>query len=265
MADILTMFKEIHPIAAFSDNYIWAISDQASDGVCVVDPGDATPVIEYLAQNKLTLTDILITHHHPDHTGGLKELNAKFSPQVYGPQPSNIVGISTYVHDGDCVVLFGHRLSVIEVPGHTLDHVAFYCDEPDPPILFCGDTLFAAGCGRIFEGAPDVMHESLAKLAALQPTTAVYCTHEYTMTNLKFAIAADPDNKTLQSRISEEQDKRAAGLPTLPSSVQLELETNPFLRCNQSALQQSAKSQLGHTASDEIEVFAALRNWKDNF
>ena len=265
MATISNNINVIHPIPAFSDNYIWALLDADQQHACVVDPGDANPVIDYLEANGLTLTDIFITHHHPDHTGGLKTLISEYSPTVYGPEPSGIQGISDYLHEGDTATLFGHRFSIYEVPGHTLDHIAYYCDETDPPLLFCGDTLFAAGCGRLFEGTPAMMHKSLSKLSALDSNTSIYCTHEYTMANLKFANAADPNNGELMARIEREQAKRDQSQPTLPSSVQLELDTNPFLRCDQPALKESASSRLSQPVEDEIEVFAAIRNWKDNF
>ncbi len=261
------MISTIHPIPAFSDNYIWAVSETGSNNVCVVDPGDATPVIQYLNANHLVLSDILITHHHPDHTGGIAELTRRYPARVTGPKPSAITGITDYVAEGNLVELFGHSFSVIEVPGHTLDHIAFYCadTELDKPILFCGDTLFAAGCGRLFEGTPIMMQESLSKLAALDPSTNVYCTHEYTLANLKFALAAEPDNLALQRRNQAEASKREANLPTLPSSVELELATNPFLRCTQQTVIRSAYAQLGRDPKNEVEVFSALRAWKDTF
>ena len=261
------MISTIHPIPAFSDNYIWAASEADSRQVCVVDPGEAQPVIEFLQSNDLQLSDILITHHHPDHTGGIQELASKYSCRVVGPSSSGIKGISEFVSEGDSITLFGQSLSIIEVPGHTLDHIAYYCndDNQKDPILFCGDTLFAAGCGRLFEGTPEMMHESLGKLSALPASTRVYCTHEYTMANLQFAIAADAENAALIERIELEKAKRAAKRPTLPSSIELELATNPFLRCKEPELQASTEMQSGRAPRSEVEVFAALRAWKDSF
>lgn len=261
------MIISIHPIPAFSDNYIWAISSSSGNNVCVVDPGDAVPVINYLESRHLTLTDILVTHHHPDHTGGLKELISRYTPRIFGPGQSNIPGINRIVADGDEVTVFDCTFRVIAVPGHTLDHIAYFHagSEGRPPLLFCGDTLFAAGCGRLFEGTPQQMHASLAKLASLPTRTEVYCTHEYTLANLRFALAADPGNELLQQRLITEQAKRQDSLPTLPSSIRLELETNPFLRCNDPCLVKSAAAQLSTPPSSEVEVFAALRSWKDHF
>jgi len=261
------MISTIHPIPAFTDNYIWAASEADSRQVCVVDPGAAQPVIDYLQSNELQLSDILITHHHPDHTGGIQELAGKYSCRVFGPGSSGIKGITEFVSEGDNITLFGQSLSIIEVPGHTLDHIAYYCNDENQadPILFCGDTLFAAGCGRLFEGTPEMMHESLGKLSALPTGTRVYCTHEYTMANLQFAIAADSDNTALIERIELEKAKRAVKQPTLPSSIGLELATNPFLRCNEPKLQASTQAQSGRTSRNETEVFAALRAWKDSF
>lgn len=260
------MIAKIHPIPAFTDNYIWAILDSDSNNACVVDPGDAQAVMEYLGAHKLNLASIFITHHHPDHTGGLEQLTEQYQPLVYGPESSGIKGITDFVAEGSQVELFGQSFTVLEVPGHTLDHIAFYCDQvSQKPILFCGDTLFAAGCGRIFEGTPEVMYQSLNKLANLSSDTTVYCTHEYTMANLAFAQAAEPSNQKLIDRCARESAKREADQPTLPSSMELELATNPFLRCNEETLRKSAETQLGSAPKNEVEVFSALRGWKDHF
>ena len=259
------MIKRIHPIPAFTDNYIWAIHASDNKHVAVVDPGDAGPVIDYLSGNELELSHILITHHHADHTGGLLKLKAAYDPLVYGPEPSGIAGISTFLHEGDSIELFGQTFNILEVPGHTLDHIAYACQQADPALLFCGDTLFAAGCGRLFEGTPGMMVESLSKLSSLDPATLVYCTHEYTMANLKFASAADGTNAELQRRISREEQKRQQDLPTLPSTIELELATNPFLRCSDEDLVANINQETGAELQDPVEVFAALRSWKDRF
>lgn len=255
----------IYPVPAFSDNYIWTLSKTADQSACVVDPGDAGPVIRYLEEHDLTLTDILITHHHPDHTGGLKELIARFDPRVYGPHNDHIHGISHPLSEGDTVAVLGDTYTVIEVPGHTLDHIAFYCAAAKPPILFCGDTLFAVGCGRLFEGTPEIMHRSLNKLRELSEQARVYCTHEYTLANIKFARQADPENSALKTREGEEQRKRQAGEPTLPSTISRELATNPFLRCDDERLRANVAAHHGNKLKNEIAVFSALRQWKDNF
>ena len=263
------MITKIHPIPAFTDNYIWAVLEANTNNVCVVDPGDARPVIDYLESHNLQLSDILITHHHPDHTGGILQLRDKYSCRVTGPGSSNINGLSEQVAEGDLVSLYDRSFQVIEVPGHTLDHIAFYSaqgnGEKAEPILFCGDTLFAAGCGRLFEGTPAMMHNSLQKLASLPADTKVFCTHEYTLANLKFALAVDANNSLLIDRITIEKEKRNANLPTLPSSIELERSTNPFLRCKENALLASASLRLGNPAANEVEVFSALRAWKDSF
>ena len=259
--------EQIHPIPAFSDNYIWVFANEEGKA-CVVDPGDPAPVAEYLDHHNLTLSHILLTHHHPDHTGGVTALAKRFDLQVIGPANSPFSPIDQAVKENDRVTVLDFQFQVLEVPGHTLDHVAYYCENaPDGagPLVFCGDTLFAAGCGRIFEGNPVMMYQSLQKLACLPSATRVYCTHEYTMSNLQFANAAEPQNSALQERISAAREKRERNQPTLPSTINLELATNPFLRCSEQPLIQSASRQSGDPISDPIEVFATLRHWKDNF
>lgn len=261
------MITKIHPIPAFADNYIWALHAESGSTVCVVDPGDAGPVIEYIEQNQLTLSDILITHHHPDHTGGIAALTARYSPRVSGPGHSNIKGITHVVAEGACVEFGNCVFEVIEVPGHTLDHIAYFHagNTAQAPLLFCGDTLFAAGCGRLFEGTPAQMHASLAKLKSLPHQTEVYCTHEYTLANLAFAKAADPQNQTLGERIKIEKTKREMSQPTLPTSIELELRTNPFLRCTDPDLIHNLIAHIHEKPATEVAVFAALRSWKDRF
>lgn len=259
------MLESIHPIPAFTDNYIWTLTDASSRKAAVVDPGDATPVLDFLAANDLQLSAVLITHHHPDHTGGLETLIREFAPVVYGPNNPAIEGINRPLAEGDTLQLFGADYSILEVPGHTLDHIAYYTESEEPPVLFCGDTLFAAGCGRLFEGTPAMMLESLGKLAALPPDTRVYCTHEYTLANLRFAHAVEPDNPELATRLGQEQAKRANDTPTLPSTLALELQTNPFLRCQHAQLKAAAESHTGAGLRSEVDVFAAIRQWKDSF
>jgi hydroxyacylglutathione hydrolase len=254
----------IAPIPAFDDNYIWLIFDQASRQAFVVDPGDATPVLETLQKLELTLSGVLITHHHFDHVGGLAALRAKFDPVVFGPRNPAIDGISKALGAGDSIEVLGHNFEVLEVPGHTLDHIAYF-HPGDEPLLFCGDTLFAGGCGRVFEGNPPMMLRSLQSLAALPPATRVYCAHEYTLANLAFARAVEPDNAALAHRMDEAQASRSRNEPTVPSDLALELATNPFLRCDQADLQASLRSQGKPTGKSTADVFTTVRGWKDNF
>ena len=254
----------IEPIPAFNDNYIWLLSDPGSSEAFVVDPGDAAPVFATLEARNLTLTGILITHHHFDHTGGLEALSAACNPLVFGPRNPAIAGIKERLAAGDRIQVLGQSFDVLEVPGHTLDHIAFY-HAGSEPLLFCGDTLFAGGCGRVFEGTAPMMHQSLQRLAALPAETRVYCAHEYTLANLAFARAVEPDNEALARRITDAEASRAHNEPTVPSRLALEMATNPFLRCADPALQASLQAQgkLGGESTDEI--FAAVRGWKDNF
>lgn len=257
----------IEPIPAFQDNYIWCLHDGAT--AWVVDPGDAEPVEEFLAARKLGLEGILITHHHSDHIGGVAQLVRTQAPRhVFGPCNPAIAGLTHMLTGGDTVALLGLSLTVIEVPGHTLDHIAYFAERAaeaaSPPLLFCGDTLFAAGCGRLFEGSPEQMYESLQKLAALPAATAVYCTHEYTLANLRFAREVEPDNLALQTRVSDAEQLRRESQPTLPSTLQLELATNPFLRAN-AATVCTAALEHGAVGTGNVQIFAALRKWKDHF
>lgn len=249
------------PVRAFTDNYIWVIQRDAY--AVVVDPGDARPVLQFLRDKQLQLTAILTTHHHADHTGGNLALLAHYPVPVYGPASENIPGITRPLRDAEVVSLpkLMLDLSVLEVPGHTLGHIAYYGTGS----LLCGDTLFAAGCGRLFEGTPAQMAVSLARLAQLPDDTAVYCAHEYTLANIAFALSVDGSNPALIERARVERDKRAADLPTLPSSIGLEKATNPFLRCHTAAVREAAESWAGTSLPDDIAVFAALREMKNGF
>jgi hydroxyacylglutathione hydrolase len=249
-------------VPAFNDNYLWLIHD--GQHAAIVDPGDAAPVLAALAANRLTLGAILLTHHHADHVGGVAVLASAFPGiPVYGPARERIAGLTHPLSEGDQVELtpLPLALQVIDVPGHTLGHIAYHA--PAAGMLFCGDTLFAGGCGRIFEGTPAQMHQSLAKLASLPAATAVYCAHEYTLSNLRFAVEVEPGNAELRSRVTAESAKREQNLPTLPSTIALERATNPFLRCEQAEIAQSLQKNGLSPNLKEVEVFAALREWKN--
>ncbi|MEP5763132.1 MAG: hydroxyacylglutathione hydrolase [Halieaceae bacterium] len=260
---------DVTPIPAFSDNYIWCLNDPADKAAVVVDPGDGRAVLEALAARGLELAGIMITHHHFDHTGGIDTLLAESDVPVYGPHNPTIQQVSQRFGQGDAVTILGVEFSVLEVPGHTLDHIAFYSageqSQGRQPILFCGDTLFAGGCGRLFEGDAPMMHASLAQLAALPATTRVYCAHEYTLANLAFAVAVEPANEELLRRIERDSQSREQALPTVPSSLELELATNPFLRCGDAAVAAQMQQRDGINGDDPVAVFAAVRAWKDNF
>lgn len=252
---------EVVALRAFADNYIWTIRDAAF--AVVVDPGDAQPVLDYLAHEKLQLAAILNTHHHADHVGGNAALLAKTRVPVYGPRDERIPEVSERLADGQRFTLphFNIEMETLEIPGHTRSHIAFYGDG----LLFCGDTLFAAGCGRLFEGTPRQMHDSLTRLARLPDATRVYCGHEYTLSNLKFARAAEPDNRRLPELETRMQALRERGQPTLPSTIGQEKATNPFLRVAESAIIHSASTRAAKKLTDPVSVLAEIRDWKNNF
>ena len=251
-------------LPAFSDNYIWLLHDGAQ--AIVVDPGDAAPVLAALDRLQLTLAGILLTHHHADHVGGVTALRPRLQGLVYGPAREEIPTPFVPVAQGDTAVLMSLAFEVIDVPGHTAGHIAYFLPAHGgaEPMLFCGDTLFSAGCGRLFEGTPAQMHQSLAKLAALPGATRVCCGHEYTEANLRFAAAVEPANADIALRISASRTLRAAGQPTLPSTIARELAINPFMRCDQAAVIRSA-TQRGAADSGGPAVLGALREWKNHF
>ena len=255
---------QIDALPAFSDNYIWLIQDHQQHRCAVVDPGDAAPVLAWLeAHGDWQLSDILITHHHPDHIGGIARLKQATGARVCGPARENIPARDLALDEGARVEVLGRSFLIYAVPGHTLGHIAYH--QAEEGWLFCGDTLFAAGCGRLFEGTPQQMHDSLQRLAALPGATRVYCTHEYTLSNLHFAHAVEPANPAIAARLAEVAAWRAAGRLSLPSTIALELATNPFLRCLETSVKEKLDERDGPRQCRADEVFSALRNWKDNF
>ena len=255
-------------LPAFSDNYIWMLHD--GHQAIVVDPGDAAPVIAALDDQGLTLAGILVTHHHPDHVGGLAALRPRLQGPVFGPARETIPTPFEPLHDGAVISLLGLDFEVIDVPGHTAGHIAYFhapassAGEAEPPVLFCGDTLFSAGCGRLFEGTPAQMHQSLSRLAALPGDTRVCCAHEYTESNLRFAAAVEPANADVAEAVAACRALRAQGLATLPSTILRERSINPFMRCDVAAVVDSAVQQ-GAADRSGPAVLGALREWKNNF
>jgi hydroxyacylglutathione hydrolase len=263
------MTLQVTAIAAFEDNYIWIFGHEGGTDVAVVDPGDAAPVLAALTLSGRKISDILITHHHPDHTGGIRDLLAVYpEARVLGPHNDRIPALTQLVSDNEEVSILGCRFNVMAVPGHTLDHVAYFSNDKNngvQPVVFCGDTLFSSGCGRLREGTPAQLLESLQRLAALPSETLVYCTHEYTLSNLRFALHIEPDNIDYQERMAECTRLRSEGKPTLPSTIARELRTNPFLRCRSESLSAIIQTQFGLFPASELDVFTHLRRWKDIF
>jgi hydroxyacylglutathione hydrolase len=260
-AEIQSMKINITAIPAYQDNYIWIIHNDKY--AVVVDPGLAAPVMEYLNQHDLILTQILITHHHWDHVNGLNELQAAWGCVVYAPIDSRIPGKLTHVKEGHLVEIAELKLSfkVIETPGHTLTHICYFNEE----YLFCGDTLFSMGCGRMFEGNATQYVDSLNKIKSLPPEIKVYCTHEYTLNNIDFALSIEPDNDALRQKKQHVELMRHKGLPSLPVLLSDELTLNPFLKTNQSFMQTIFKKTFNMETVDEVTCFAMLRKSKDNF
>ena len=251
----------IEPIEAFSDNYIWLVT--TNEGSIVIDPGESQNLLKTLQENNLNLKAILITHHHFDHTGGINEILSEKSIDVYGPN-NNIDSINIRVANESKINLLGIEFEIIEIPGHTLDHIAYYSENNGHPILFCGDTLFAGGCGRVFEGTFEQMHKSLSILKNLPLNTKIYCGHEYTESNLKFAKSVEPLNQKIISRYNDVIEQRKQGIPSLPTTIKLELETNPFVGVGLKEVQQEISKKF-NTSKKEKDIFSAIRQWKDNF
>lgn len=253
----------VQAIPAFKDNYIWCVINPRHRAALIIDPGEAEPVLSYLNRQNLSLSAVFITHHHGDHCAGLKTLLAHYPAPVYGPKFEPIDGVSHLVAEPQEIVLSQLELTfkVLDTPGHTKGHIVFYSDE----MLFCGDTLFAAGCGRLFEGSPLEMFTSLQKLTALPDSTKIYCSHEYTEANLKFAQAVEPHNIIIKNKMQAVNQLRAHHLITLPSTLAEEKLTNPFLRCHIPEIIQAAQAYANHPLTSQTEIFATIRAWKNNF
>ena len=251
----------VKPIKAYQDNYIWLVS--TNEGSIVVDPGESKKILNLIDNNEINLKGVLITHHHFDHTNGLSDLLNKRGLEVYGPK-NNVHGINNIVKNNDKFTVIGIDFEVIEIPGHTLDHIAFYSFNDGEPILFCGDTLFSGGCGRVFEGTFDQMFIALKKISKYPKETKIFCGHEYTLSNLKFALAVDENNEDLIKEYDNIKNIVDSGNPSLPTILEKELKINPFLRCDNHHIKNKIVSKF-NTSDDEFEVFCALRQWKDNF
>lgn len=267
----------ITPIPALDSNYFWVIKPATTEpSVYVVDPGAAAPVADYIQEHQFILKAILITHRHRDHTGGIDELLQHWPVPVYGPESPHIPQITHHLKGGDKLNLPDMQLDVIAVPGHTVEHIAYYLPAPilakannetdaEAPAIFCGDALFAAGCGRMFDGPADVMWKSLLTLAALPDNTRIYCAHEYTLGNLAFAAFIEPDNSEIARRFEEIKQLRLNNGISLPSTIAVEKRTNPFLRCHLSDVKNFIKKQERREIHSEAEIFALLRKTKDSW
>ena len=254
---------KIIPIPAFTDNYIWAIV--YGNSCVVVDPGDSSPVLDFLKSNNLDLESILITHHHYDHTGGLLSLTDKYNCTVYGPSGDHIEGLTNKVSESDKVTIFDIQFEIFETPGHTLDHIAYYHSSDEGSYLFCGDTLFSGGCGRLFEGTAKDMFLYLNKFITLPDETLVFCAHEYTQSNLKFALSVNPNNLDL-IKYSKKVDKlRSQSEITLPSNIGLERKINPFFLLNDKEILKNSEKFINRKISNSVDSLAAIRSMKDSF
>jgi hydroxyacylglutathione hydrolase len=257
------MAISVQPILAFKDNYIWCLINDETHHCIIVDPGEAKPVLNFLKRSNLILDAIFITHHHWDHTNGVKGILKMYSVPVYGPRIEKIMNVSNPVDDGDKIQLkrWPITFKVIAVPGHTLGHIAYY----GAGLLFCGDTLFSAGCGRLFEGSADQMLDSLTKLSKLPDETQIYCGHEYTLSNLYFAQAVENTNSHIKECLEHVRELRQKNLPTLPAKLADERVINPFLRCHDAEFVAHIEKNRGKKLGSPVEVFAYLRQWKNNY
>lgn len=256
------MELNIYAIPTLKDNYVWTIINESHRFALVVDPGEAAPVIDYLKEHRLVLQGILITHHHWDHTNGVSELIQHYPAPVFASARCHIPDITHHLEEHQSINLDGFPLiQVIDIPGHTLDHIAYYA----PGILFCGDTLFSAGCGRAFEGIPEQLYASLQKIVALPNDTKIYCAHEYTLNNLRFAQQVEPENLDIHQHMQTVMALRENNQPTLPSVLQLENAINPFLRCHIPSVIEHVQQYVGRDLQNAVDVFCELRYWKDRF
>ena len=270
---IIACMVKILPVPVLRDNYVWSICQGDSSPAILVDPGEAAPVLAAIQAHDWQLQAILLTHHHWDHTGGIEEILQHYPVPVYGPATEDISGMSEGLEgtEGWSLPSMGITLSVMAVPGHTRGALAYYIPEmvdgvlPSSGLVCSGDTLFAAGCGRLFEGTAEEMYASLQKFTDLPGDTLLCCGHEYTCANLRFAATVEPDNPAIPARLSVAEAKRHAGLPSVPEALALEWETNPFLRCHEQSVQEVVAAHVGRPLLTEVEVFAALREWKDGF
>jgi hydroxyacylglutathione hydrolase len=261
----------IYPIPALDSNYFWLLQpDSAEPAAYIIDPGAAGPVITAVDSHQLQLAGIIVTHHHHDHIGGINELVERYNLPVYGPRSSRIPQVDHYLKEGDTLSLSGLHLEVMEIPGHTQDHLAYLYhpvpdQQPSAPLLFCGDTLFSAGCGRLLDGTAAQLYSSLQRLAQLPQDTMIYCAHEYTLANLRFAHHLEPDNQAISERLADVENLRHRNEITVPTHLGLELHTNPFLRTHVLAVKRAAERYQGRKLETPLEVFTVLRQWKDNF
>lgn len=262
----LTMY-DVTPIHAFSDNFIWLLSDPEGDSGVVVDPGDAAPVLRALDERGLDLRAIVITHHHADHVGGIRVLLERYPGiPVFGPRHESIPGITNPLGEGERISIPPLRaeFTVMDVPGHTGGHIAYFDDRAGRPVLFCGDTLFSIGCGRVFSGTHEQLHDSLMRIAALPPRTLVYCAHEYTLDNIGFAKWVEPENPALAARERQCHERLDGGRDTIPSHLENELAANPFLRVRENTVIAAVERHAGRSMHDSRDTFATLRRWKDS-
>lgn len=253
----------VKSILAFTDNYIWLIV--SGNSAIVVDPGDSNPVMNFLESNDLILESILITHHHFDHTGGLFDLASKYECPVYGPKGGHIKGLTKEVSEGDKIITLGLSFLVFETPGHTLDHISYFHSDNKESYLFCGDTLFSGGCGRLFEGTPNDMYQSLKKLKSLPDETYIYSAHEYTQNNLRFALSINPSNKDLISYAKKVDNLISQSKITLPSVMELEKKINPFLLLEDEEILKNAEKFINKKISNSVDNLSAIRSMKDAF